>query len=386
MKGVRLYFSLRGDKKMVEVILGMPGPWADDIYEVADHYTTKIGGLPDWPVSVSMIRSHLLECSACKSNLCLLAQVYAPISSKSASIEERVIYIFGCVAPKCGSSPVSWRAIRVQKSVSGEGSKPPSDESAHAPAPSVSTTNNDWKKDLWTFDSTKEEDNESNDDIDLEDLSRAFSEAASLASQSKKQIHNHECDAKPSPLGHTARVIDEKIPVLPCFYIHAEEEKFSKESSSACSKDTLLSIKEQNADSDHSKDEMWEEESYEYDRAPNADRIYLKFKKRMDSYPQQCFRYSYGGKTLLASAEHSDPGMCRLCGGSRHYEMQLMPPLLYFLHEATSNQLRQSLENWNWMTLIIYTCSESCSNYSSEENCGKDGWIVVEEAIVVQYE
>ncbi|KAK4264842.1 hypothetical protein QN277_025966 [Acacia crassicarpa] len=352
---------------MSVVSLGLPGAWAEDYYESADSYTTKVGGVPDWPLPKEAIQDNLLQCGACGSKLCLVAQVYAPISKKTGEIQERLLIVLGCLTPKCGSTSESWRVLRVQKTYTQYV------EVASAITPSPAVKNTSWL-----------EDGSDDEDMDLEQLSKALSEAGTLASNSKKSVSNPCTDtasfASRSP---TVSKVDIDIPVVPCFYIYYKEEESSSEDlSSICSNYSSLSIKENGSDNEN---EVWEKESYEYDKALTADRTYLKFKKRLEAHPEQCFRYSYGGKPVLAAVDKVNPGRCKLCGESRNFEMQLMPPLLYFLQEAPDDK-RRLVENWDWMTLIIYTCSKSCSEVNERGKPNNNDWIVAEEAVVAQCE
>ncbi|CAN1772867.1 Programmed cell death protein 2-like [Linum perenne] len=335
---------------MDKVLLGMPGPWAKDNREQADHYTTKIGGLPDWPFARESLAPDTVKCAKCGCQLCLVAQVYAPVSAGALKIEERLLLIFGCIMPGCETSSDSWRALRVQKLDDGGAMSMNNGKAVPSTTPSVSDSKTSWFDDL---------DDEDDEDIDLEALGRAFLEAgAALASSSKKEL-------------------------APCFYLYTREFKSASAVDSVSSNYSSLSIKEkQYTDGEDSDKETWAPEAYEYDSALNADRTYLKFKKQLDANPDQCFRYSYGGKALLAAQEVTDAGRCKLCGGSRSYEMQLMPTVIYFLQEAADDHLRRTLENWDWLTLLLYTCAKSCSNASSTV----DGWIVAEEIVILQSE
>ncbi|GER42114.1 uridine kinase [Striga asiatica] len=79
--------------------------------------------------------------------------------------------------------------------------------------------------------------------------------------------------------------------VMPCFCVYPQEEKVSKNVTNESSKASFLSVQKfYHTSKDQLNGEPYKEEKYEYDNALSADRTYLKFKKRMDSYPEQCFR------------------------------------------------------------------------------------------------
>ncbi|WCJ40824.1 programmed cell death 2 C-terminal domain-containing protein [Euphorbia peplus] len=362
---------------MGRVLLGMPGPWADDNHELSDYCTTKIGGIPDWPFPHQGLTPKLLNCGVCGRKLCLVAQVYAPVSSGNFTVENRVILVLGCIMPECGTNPNSWRALRLQKLDSQREASISSEETLPLTAPPVSDSKTSWL------------DDESDEDIDLEDLSKALSEAGFLASNSKKSHKSAQTKSfvnSPS-MSETFKLVELDVPVVPCFYIYTQEEPSTQDDASSVSSSySNLSMKETNTENDNQEQEVWADEVYEYDKALTADRTYLKFKKKLDANPEQCFRYLYGGKPLLAAAEMGDPRTCNLCGASRHYEMQLMPPLIYFLQDASDNCKTSALHNWNWMTLLVFTCSKSCSEQSDEDEIIGDDWIVSEEAVVVQSE
>ncbi|KAK9110583.1 hypothetical protein Sjap_018643 [Stephania japonica] len=301
---------------MIEkVVLGMPGSWAKNHREKSDHYTTKIGGIP----------------------------VFAPILNGDLRVEERVVYVFGCVMPSCGGDRNSWRVIRIQKSsFGGEKSSSAGEGVNYAECVDECV---DEKREFG-----------SDDDIDLEALSKALSKAMTLASKSKKlnSLQKSKGVVRDSPGKPSKELID-----------------------------TLTPGDNQTGINDHQEEETWEEERYEYDKALCADRTYLKFKKRLDAHPEQCFRYLFGGKPLLAMKELEEPGRCQSCGAPRKYEMQLMPPLLYFLHEADDDGTStHTVQHWDWMTLIAYTCSKSCFDAANRSG----SWSILEEAVIVQVE
>ncbi|MED6112602.1 hypothetical protein PIB30_063105 [Stylosanthes scabra] len=329
-------------------MLGMPGPWAHDNREPADPYTTKVGGVPDWPLPNHAVDANLLHCANCSTKLCLVAQVYAPLSLPNRTIQQRLLLLFGCLTPKCHS----WRVLRLQNTHDAEDNfllAPAPEEPSSAAAAAAAALLND--------DDTEGE-------VDFQELGKALFAATTFATPNNPKTKTKK-KKKKTPISQNhkppaATPLDADTPVVPCFYIYTQKELPSKDLNSVCSSYASLSIKENGSDAeDHSQpEETWDKEQYEYDKALNADRTYLKFKKRLDCCPEQCFRYSYGGKPILAAAAEIDPGRCRSCGKPRQFEMQLMPPLLYFLQEALEDDQRQMIENWEWMTLIVFTCSE----------------------------
>lgn len=191
----------------------------------------------------------------------------------------------------------SWRAFSIQKAIVKEKE---SGEKADLPVASPLDT---ASKPHW-LDDLDGDDDDDDEDFDFESLAKALAEAATTvaSSNSKKpkskpggfNVSSGTKAAKPSSpfKSETDQIKVETGAVVPCFYIYTKEEKVSKEVDRVSMSYASMSIKDkESSKSDESEtEEAWEDEKYEHDKALNADRTYLKFKKRIDADPEQCFR------------------------------------------------------------------------------------------------
>lgn len=113
-------------------------------------------------------------------------------------------------------------------------------------------------------------------------------------------------------------------------------------------------------------------ETYEKTKARHGDAAFSSFMKRISSCPQQILRYCRGGPPLLLSEPPCSPAQmvpaCGACGGSRTFELQLMPALVSLLQAADGGGGQVEFG-----TVLVYTCTKSCWGAGStrplEEEC-----------------
>lgn len=334
-------------------------------------------------------------CRVCNAKLSFVLQVFAPLDYDS--LEERVLYVFGCLAPSCGISSGNWVCVQGYN----RDSQPyPSFSSSCSSSSSVIggfQTNNDWGN----------EDDHENETLSTESFATVGKKMAPKGAEgpvSKKpfvaqpsqfspndflcsfQSHYLEFESEPSNTP-ASKTQDRHIQSLIKKY--EEELTLYDEDGSAKSyfdlKALQSSLSSKSAKIDHAEDspDEWEEldDSDESDlneeegtveetKSPieSVDASFLKFSLRLKRSPQQCIRYSWSGSPLWWSSQaqrefsSSFPKNCTECGLSLWFEMQILPSLLYFLEKSTNLQSGNSkLSQLHPMSkelgsVLIYAC------------------------------
>ncbi|KAK2842831.1 hypothetical protein Q5P01_013031 [Channa striata] len=288
----------------------------------SSYLTNKVGGHPDWLPGISRPSP---RCARCGLPLAHVVQVYCPLQ---ASPYHRNLHLFACPGAACSGRPESWKVLRSQ---CPETEAPTAGKCAPAQGAPLSAT--DWC--------------DTADDWGVEDGDDEWGGGV-------KQDGRVQEEAEDSPVPDLVGENDDLE--------HARELLRAYESRERVVVGQL--------DGDEGGGG---EEKYEKTKARHGDVIFSKFMKKISLCPQQILRYCRGGTPLFISESPSNMAQvvsaCSSCGGSRTFELQLMPALVSLL-QRVSGSAEVELE---FGTVLVYTCTNSCwtagSGSAVEELC-----------------
>ncbi|XP_037622323.1 programmed cell death protein 2-like isoform X2 [Sebastes umbrosus] len=327
----------------------------------SSYLTSKVGGQPDWSPVVSRT---VPRCGRCGAPVVQVVQVYCPLHD---SPYHRNLHLFACPAAGCSGRSDCWRVIRSQCLEEAQTpSRPAPPQEAPLSATDWCDTADDWgmeeEEDGWGGGVKKK------DSQDQEEAAAPEAEGSAGEIDVSSQLQDLS-------LGDP----QEDVPVLRPFFISVvEESDLGGEEDDLKHAQKLLKEYERREGVAVGELEGGEggggEEKYEKMRARHGDAVFSRFMKKISLCPQQILRYCRGGKPLFISEPPSNMAQvvsaCGSCGGSRTFELQLMPALVSLLRRTDDSSAEAELE---FGTVLVYTCTNSCwtagSGSAVEEFC-----------------
>ncbi|KAL6040787.1 Programmed cell death protein 2 [Balamuthia mandrillaris] len=368
---------------------------------------SKVGGKPVWLIPKDVPSSEQLQCPHCEAPMPLLLQVYAPLSHEDTY--HRFLYVFACKDGACHQRLPngSFKVLRCQL---------PKDNPYYLPvlpSPSPSSPSQQQKpnKEKEKEETDTESECEEDDDAPryrfvppstfttciicgagapkrcgkckaAHYCSRAHQvlhwpqhklQCASLDANTKQQDANN--------ISKEEEEEEEQHPALwPEFEIVTEAEGPPTETEKALSEKEL---KERYGAIPIVHPQGKDDPDADFEMKYQADGSFVKFQQRISRDPDQCLRY-YADPTKTEALWVSNTGRpssstdippCARCGASCSLEFQVMPQLLHFLdvEKVASLAPGEATPSVNWGTLLIYTCSRSCSIVAAENKQAAEG-------------
>ncbi|XP_013932032.1 PREDICTED: programmed cell death protein 2-like [Thamnophis sirtalis] len=311
---------------------------------------SKLGGSPDWRLSVPVIH---LSCEVCCAGLLHVVQIYCPLQG---SQYHRVINVFACARKSCWGNSESWKVLRSQylqiprKEIQDCTQKQEQERTQAV---------TDWCNGADDWGENGEE-----APSELSATFHSFPRETQCAALLQRMSLGKNTGDFPD--------MTQEEPIKPSscaqefqpYYISVVEEE-----DYLCWEDLedaqrLLKEYQQREDVDleHLMSASYAPdgsgEKYEKSEAEKRNQIFYKFMKRISSCQEQILRYSWNGQPLFITQPSADfqtrVPRCNNCKSKRIFEFQLMPTLVNML------KTRENDTSIEFGTAVVYTCEKSC--------------------------
>ncbi|XP_075996602.1 programmed cell death protein 2-like [Genypterus blacodes] len=330
------------------------------------YLTNKVGGEADFS---PVIPRQFPRCSLCGAPLAHVVQVYCPLE---ASPYHRNLHLFACPGSGCSGRTESWTVLRSQCLETEAAAAAARTSSRPAPAQEAPLAATDWgdEADDW---GVEEEGDEGwgggvKTDGQTQEIPASPKEASEGPPAGEMDV---SCQLQALHLGETW-----DPPTFRPFFISVVEESDLGGAEGGLEHAQKLLREYERREGASVRDLEDGDggggvEKYEKTKARHGDAVFSRFMKKISLCPEQILRYCRGGEPLFIS--EPPPGWaqgvsaCGACGGSRTFELQLMPALVSLL-QRTDRSGEAELE---FGTVLVYTCRSSCwsSGSALEEVC-----------------